>query len=71
MLPGRDPDAPPSLSERLVARILSDLIARTADSFELKDFDAMEGDLLRLSDEIIAHYFIQGPNSRSPGPAGS
>ncbi|WP_035715409.1 circularly permuted type 2 ATP-grasp protein [Azorhizobium doebereinerae] len=61
VLPGRDPDAPPSLSERLVARILSDLIARTAESFELQHFEAMEGDLLKLSDEIGAHYFIQEP----------
>ncbi len=68
VLPGRDPDAPPSLSERLVARILSDLIARTADSFELKDFEAMEGDLLRLSDEISAHYFIQGPEQAVSWP---
>ncbi len=61
VLPGRDPDLPPSLAERLVGRILSDLIGHTAETFELKHFDMMEADMLKLSDEIGAHYFIQGP----------
>lgn len=59
VLPGRNPDEPPPFSERLVARMLADLTASSADSFDLADFDALEGDLMQLSDEIAAHYFIQ------------
>ncbi|GGF66559.1 hypothetical protein GCM10007301_27810 [Azorhizobium oxalatiphilum] len=69
VLPGRDPDAPPSLAERLVARIQSDLIARTAETFELVHFDVLEADLLKLSDEIGQHYFIQGPEENVSWPA--
>lgn len=68
VLPGRDPDAPPSLSERLIARIHSDLMARTAETFELTHFDAIISDLWTLSDEIAAHYFIQGPEETVSWP---
>jgi uncharacterized circularly permuted ATP-grasp superfamily protein/uncharacterized alpha-E superfamily protein len=61
VLPGRDPDEPPPRSERIVARMRADLTAATAESFDIEDFDALEGDLAQLSDEIAAHYFIQGP----------
>ena len=60
VLPGRDPDEPPPMSERIVARMRADLIASSADSFEFEDFDALEEDLMLLSDEISAHYFTQG-----------
>lgn len=59
VLPGRDPDEPPPFSERIVARMQADLTAAHADSFDLTDFEALEGDLMLLSDEISAHYFIQ------------
>ncbi|WP_454915888.1 circularly permuted type 2 ATP-grasp protein [Xanthobacter sediminis] len=60
VLPGRDHDAPPPLWERLVARMRAELAAATAESFEGAWFDEMEGTLMRLSDEIAAHYFLQG-----------
>ncbi|MEP9375462.1 circularly permuted type 2 ATP-grasp protein [Aquabacter sp. CN5-332] len=59
VLPGRDPDEPPPFAERLVARMQADLTASSADSFDLSDFEALEGDLMLLSDEISSHYFIQ------------
>ena len=59
VLPGRDPDEPPPFSERIVARMQADLTAAHADSFDLADFEALESDLMLLSDEISAHYFIQ------------
>jgi len=59
-LPGRDHDAPPPLWERLVARMQAELAAATADSFEAPWFDEMERTLMQLSDEIAAHYFLQG-----------
>ncbi|WP_245454261.1 circularly permuted type 2 ATP-grasp protein [Aquabacter cavernae] len=59
VLPGRDPDEPPPFSERIVARMQADLTASNADSFDLADFDALENDLMLLSDEVSAHYFIQ------------
>ncbi|WP_132029987.1 circularly permuted type 2 ATP-grasp protein [Aquabacter spiritensis] len=61
VLPGRDPDEPPSFAERLVARMQADLTASGADAFDIGDFEALEGDLMLLSDEIASHYFIQEP----------
>lgn len=61
VLPGRDPDEPPPLSERIIARMRADLIASSAETFEFEDFDALEQDLMLLSDEVSTHYFIQGP----------
>ena len=69
VLPGRNPDEPPPLSERIVARMHADLIASSAESFDLEDFDALEQDLMLLSDEIAAHYFIQGPSVDADWPA--
>ena len=60
VLPGRDPDGPPPLWERLVARMQAELAASTAESFEPAWFDAMEKMLMELSDEIASHYFLQG-----------
>lgn len=60
VLPGRDHDAPPPLWERLVARMRAELAAATAESFNEAWFDEMEHTLMRLSDEIAAHYFLQG-----------
>ncbi len=60
VLPGRDHDAPPPLWERLVARMRAELAAATAESFAPAWFDEMEKVLMRLSDEIAAHYFLQG-----------
>ncbi len=60
VLPGRDPDAPPPLWERLVARMQAELSATTADGFDAAWFDHMEKSLMRLSDEIGSHYFLQG-----------
>lgn len=63
VLPGRDPDAPPPRWERIVARMQAELAASTAESFEPAWFDAMERMLMQLSDEVSAHFFLQG---RSP-----
>nr|WP_234051932.1 MULTISPECIES: circularly permuted type 2 ATP-grasp protein [unclassified Xanthobacter] len=60
VLPGRDHDAPPPLWERLVARMRAELAAATAESFDGAWFDEMEKTLMRLSDEVAAHYFLQG-----------
>jgi hypothetical protein len=38
----------------------AELAAATAESFAPAWFDEMEKVLMRLSDEIAAHYFLQG-----------
>ncbi|MFG1480546.1 circularly permuted type 2 ATP-grasp protein [Xanthobacter sp. V4C-4] len=60
VLPGRDHDAPPPLWERLVARMRAELACATAECFDGAWFDEMEKTLMRLSDEIASHYFLQG-----------
>lgn len=60
VLPGRDMDAPPPLWERLVARMQAELAASSSDSFDPQWFEDMEHNLMQLSDEIAAHYFLQG-----------
>lgn len=60
VLPGRDPDAPPPSWERRVARMQAELAAATADNFDAAWFDHMETSLMRLSDEVGSHYFLQG-----------
>ncbi|WP_238120879.1 MULTISPECIES: circularly permuted type 2 ATP-grasp protein [unclassified Xanthobacter] len=60
VLPGRDHDAPPPLWERLAARMQAELASATAESFEPAWFDEMEHILMQLSDEVAAHYFLQG-----------
>jgi uncharacterized alpha-E superfamily protein len=60
VLPGRDMDAPPPRWERLVARMQAELAAATAESFDAAWFQSMEDLLMELSDEISAHYFLQG-----------
>ena len=60
VLPGRDMDAPPPRWERLVARMQAELAAATAESFDPDWFQSMEDLLMELSDEVSAHYFLQG-----------
>jgi len=60
VLPGRDPDAPPPRWERLVARMQAELAATSADGFDAGWFTHMEKSLMQLSDEVGAHYFLQG-----------
>lgn len=59
-LPGRDPDTPPPMRERLVALLQAELASTTAENIAPQWFDEMETNLMKLSDEIAGRYFLQG-----------